>query len=79
MKNAHAHRNDDLWRGCLTGTLLVGREEVRTEGMMGRSVRSSWCKHDNERGEVGCSSQHGGDDIVIERGYNGSAGGYNGG
>ena len=74
MKNARANRNDDLWQGCLTGT-PVGRAEVRAEGMMVRSVRSSWCKHDNERGEVGCSSQHGGDDIVIERGYNGSAGG----
>ena len=67
MKNAHANRNDDLWRGCITGR-PVGIAEVRVEGMVGRSVRSSWCKHDNERGEVGCPSQHVGDDIVIERG-----------
>ena len=40
---------------------------------------SSRCIQENERGEVGCSSQHADDDIVIERGYNGSAGGYNGG
>ena len=56
----------------------MGLTEVRTEGIMGRSVNSSWC-NDNERGEVGCSSRHVGDDIMIERGYNGSAGGYNGG
>ena len=57
----------------------VGITEIRTEGIMGRSMSSSWCKQDNKREEVGCSSRHAGDDIVIERGYNGSAGGYNGG
>ena len=34
----------------------VGITEIRTEGVMGRSMSSSWCKQDNKREEVGCSS-----------------------